>query len=72
MIQDPLHTIRDSLAIRRQTLLMEVDLVTGKTDTEAPEFTKNSLSERISCRKRRVEQQTYSGTGAGIGAGGGA
>ena len=34
---------------------------------EVLESTKNSLSERISCRKRREEQQTSSGTGARTG-----
>ena len=49
---------------------MEVDLGPGKTDKEAPESTKNSLSERTSFRKRSNEQQTSSGMGAGTGVGG--
>ena len=67
MIQDQLHTIEDPLAVKRQTLPLEVDLGPGKTETEALESTKNSLSDRISCRKRRDEQQTSSGRGAGTG-----
>ena len=45
----------------------------GKTETEAPESTKNSLLDKISHRNRREEQQTSSGTGArtGVGTGSG-
>ena len=55
MIGDPLHAIGDPSAVRRQTPSIEVDLGPGKTGTEAPECTKNSLSDRISQRKRREE-----------------
>ena len=61
MIQEPLHTIRDPSAVRRGFQVKEVDLAQGKTETEAPESTKNSLSDKISHRKRRDVQQTSSG-----------
>ena len=69
MILEPLHTIEEPSAFRRQTSSSEEALGTGKTDTEAPESTKNSLSDRISFRKMREEQQISSGTEARGGAG---
>ena len=49
----PLQTIGVPSAVNRRTPSEEVDLGPGKTETEAPESTKNSLSERISFRNRR-------------------
>ena len=68
MMQDPLHTIGVLSAIRSQTPSLEVDFGPGKTDTKALESTKNSLSKKLSLRKRREEQQTSSGTIARTGA----
>ena len=48
--------------------MIEIDFDPGKTETEAPESTRNALSDKISSRNRREEQQTSSGTGAGTGA----
>ena len=60
----PLQTIRDLLAVRRQTPSSKEDLGPGNTDTKAPESTRNSLLERMSFRKRRVELQNSSGAEA--------
>ena len=66
----PLHTIGDPLAVRRQTMSSEEDLGPGNTETEALESTRNSWSERMSFRKRRVKVQNSSGaesTGGQVG-----
>ena len=60
----PLQISGDPSAVRRQTPLEEVDFGPGNTDTEAPESTKNFLSERISFRNRREKLQN-SGSGSG-------
>ena len=60
----PLQIIRDPSAVRRWTPSEEVDFGPGNTETEAPELTKNSLSERISFRNRREKLQN-SGSGSG-------
>ena len=59
-----LQTIEDPSAIRRQTPSEESDLGPGNPETEAPESTKNSWSERISRRNRR-EKLHNSGLGSG-------
>ena len=48
MMQEPLHTIGDLSAVRSQTPSIEVDFSPGNTETEAPELTRNSLSDKIS------------------------
>ena len=60
----PLQIIGDPSAVRRRTPSEEVDFGPGNTETEAPESTKNSLSERISFRNRREKLQN-SGSGSG-------
>ena len=54
-------------AVSNLTLLEEVDMGPGNMDTEASESTRNSLSDRISLRNNREEQNTScsSGTEAG-------
>ena len=69
MILDPLHIIGDPSAVRRRTQLEEEALGPGKSDTEVPESTKHSLSDRISFRKMREEQHISSGTEVRGGAG---
>ena len=64
----PLQIIRDPSAVRRRTPLEEVDFGPGKTETEAPESTRNSLSESMSYRNRR-EKLHISGSGSGSGSG---
>ena len=64
----PLQIIGDPSAVRRRTPSEEVDFGPGNTETEAPESTKNSLSERISFRNRR-EKLHNSGSGSGSGSG---
>ena len=49
----PLQIIGDPSAVRRRTPSEEVDFGPGNTETEAPESTRNSLSERMSFRNRR-------------------
>ena len=53
-----LQTIRDPSAVRRQTPSEESNLRPWNTETEAPESTKNSQSERISQRNRREKLYT--------------
>ena len=69
MMPDPLYTIGVPSAVRRQTPLVEVEFGPGNTETEAPESKRNSLSEKISQRKKREEHQILSGTGAETGTG---
>ena len=64
----PLQIIGDPSAVRRLTPSEEVDFGPGNTETEAPESTKNSLSERISFKNRREKLQN-SGSGSGSGSG---
>ena len=49
----PLQIIGEPSAVRRLTPLEEVDFGPGNTEREAPKWTRNSLSERISFRNRR-------------------
>ena len=61
----PLQTIGEPSAVRRRTPSEESDLGPGSTETEAPESTKNSRSDRISLRNRR-EKLHNSGSGTGF------
>ena len=63
-MQEPLQNIGEPSAVRRQTPSADKDLGLGNTDTEAPELTKTSRSERISFRKMRDELQNSSGAEA--------
>ena len=64
----PLQIIGDPSAVRRLTPSEEVDFGPGNTETEAPESTKNSLSERISFRNRREKLHNLdAGSGSGSG-----
>ena len=51
-----LQTIGEPSAVRRQTLSEESDFGPRNTETEAPESTKYSLSDRISLR---TEERNY-------------
>ena len=62
----PLQTIREPSAVRRPTPSEESDLGPRNMETVAPESTKNSWLERISCRNRR-EKLHSSGSGSGPG-----
>ena len=64
MIPEPLNTIGEPLAVRRQNPSSEEALSLGKMDKEALESTKNSRSDRIFFSKMKEEQQISSGTEA--------
>ena len=53
MMRELLHIIGEPFAFRRHTPSKDKDLGPGNTNTEAPEFTKNSQSDRIFFRKMR-------------------
>ena len=55
----PLQNIGDPSAVRRRTPSAESDLGPGNTETEAPEWTKISRSDRISLRNRREKLHNY-------------
>ena len=64
MMWERVHVIGEPSSVRRHTLSTDVDLGPGNTDTEAPESTKNSGSDRMSFRKMRKELQNSSGAEA--------
>ena len=61
MRQEPLQNIEEPSAVNRWTPSTEEDLGPGNTETEAPESTRNSRSERISFTNRRVGLQNSPG-----------
>ena len=70
MILVPLETIGEPSAVRRQTLLEEADLISGNTETEARESTKNSWLPRMSCRNSKEKLHcSWTGSGSGSGTG---
>ena len=64
MMHEPLQIIGEPLAVNRQTPSSDKALGTGNRDTEAPESTKNSQSDRMFFRKMREELQNSSGAEA--------
>ena len=63
----PLHCIGVPSAVSNLTPSEEVDAGPGSTETKAPESTRKSLSDRISLRNNRDEQQTSCSSGKGAG-----
>ena len=54
MSREPLQNIDELSAVSRRISSTEEDLGPGKTETEAPELTRNSRPERTSCTNKRV------------------
>ena len=63
-MREPLQNIGEPSVVRRGTPSADKNFGPGNTDTEAPESTKNSRSERISFRKMRDELRNSSGAEA--------